>query len=125
MIKEENSELVNRIKLLCKSTGITVKDLEERLQFSNGTIGKWAKAARRPPFDRVSAVAEYFGCTVSFLRGESEKPAPGDGDGLSVEARAVAVMYENAEPWLQAQILSLLKAAESARAVRDDEARDG
>ncbi len=123
MIREENIELVNRIKLLCQSAGITVKDLEVRLQFPNATIGKWAKAAKRPPFDRVSAVAEYFGCTVSFLRGESEKPTPGDGEGLSAEARAVAVMFENAEPWLQAQILSLLKAAESARGVRDAEAK--
>lgn len=123
-ITEENKELVQRIRLCCQSIGITVKDLEKELGFPNGTIGKWASAAKRPPFERVNAVADYFGYTVSFLRGESEKPTPGDGDGLSAEARAAAVMFDRAEPWVRDQVLSLLRAAELAHAAQDDDSKD-
>lgn len=110
-IAEENEILVSRIRNLCQACGQTVKELEKNLGFSNGVIGKWATAAKRPPFDRISAVASYFGVTVSFLRGEAEQPTPGDGDGLSLKGRMAAILFEQAEPWLQDQVLALLKAA--------------
>ena len=106
--------MVNRIRDACRSIGITVKDLEKELGFSNGTIGKWASATKQPPFDRVCAVAEYFGYTVPFLRGESEQPTPNAGSGLSMKGYAAAILFDRAEPWLQDQVLALLKAAGSA-----------
>ena len=120
-IADENRELVYRIQTACKSIGITVKRLESELGFPNGTIGKWASAAKRPPFERVNAVANYFGYTVSFLRGKSEQPTPWDGSGLSMRGYLAASLFDQAEPWLQDQILALLKAAESARAARDED----
>lgn len=71
-IKEENEIMVENIKALCRSRGITVKALEKALIYPNGTIGKWAKAAKRPPFDRVKPVADYFGLDVEQLREETE-----------------------------------------------------
>ena len=122
-IQKENQELVYRIRNACQSIGITVKDLERELGFPNGTIGKWASAAKRPPFDRVNAVANYFGYSVPFLRGESEQPVPWDGSGLSMRGHVAASLFDRAEPWLQDQILALLKAAESAREARDEDSK--
>ena len=105
----ENQILVSRIKDLCASVGISIRQLEIALHYPNATIAKWATAATRPPFERLSSVAQYFGVTISFLRGESE--TPGDGDGLSGKARLIALLCEQVEPWLQDQIAALLKAA--------------
>ena len=117
--EKENKIIVEKIRLMCQSIGITVKDLEKELGFPNGTIGKWAKAAKRPPFDRVEAVAKHFGCTVSFLRGENENTHPGEGSGLSYKSYNAAILFERAEPWLQDQVMALLKAAESSREALD------
>lgn len=67
--REENQDMVNRIRDACRSIGITVKDLEKELGFSNGTIGKWASATKQPPFDRVCAVAEWIGAESYTKRG--------------------------------------------------------
>ena len=142
-IKEENKIMVDNIKSLCRSRGITVKALEKALIYPNGTIGKWAKAAKRPPFDRVKPVADYFGLDVEQLREETEsrqlfssvlrdpkvdeanrivaevakkeikKPAPSEGNGLD----EIIQIFSELEPSRRSKLLEL------ARLYLDDQRR--
>lgn len=144
-IKEENEIMVENIKALCRSQGITVKALEKALIYPNGTIGKWAKAAKRPPFDRVKPVADYFGLDVEQLREETEsrplfsavlrnpkvekanrivaeiamegikKPAPLEGDGQD----EIIQIFSELEPSRRSKLLEL------ARLYLDDQRRSG
>lgn len=117
-IKEENELLVERIKQLCKASGITVKEVETKLGYPNATIGKWASAAKRPPHDRVTAVADFLGCTINFLRGDDEKPTTPEGDGLD---RAILAFLHRLPAERLRGILIALEAPEELLAMLDRE----
>lgn len=57
--------LFNNIKYLCNQYGITIKDLEAKVGFSNGQIGKWRTS--NPSIYKVQIVAEFFGVTIDSL----------------------------------------------------------
>ena len=49
----------NRIKELCKSSGMTMEKLANQLHVSSSTVGQWANG-KRPPFDSTKW-KEYCG----------------------------------------------------------------
>lgn len=55
------------VKRLCREAHISLTDLEQKLGFGNGTIGKWGARGATPGIDKVSAIANYFGVTVDSL----------------------------------------------------------
>lgn len=63
----ENYNLVSTIQELCKSRGISVKELEKTLGLSNGIVGKWADSA--PSVTNLMKVAEYFKVSLDYLCG--------------------------------------------------------
>lgn len=58
--------LFEKIKMLCKSNGLTVRELERRCGFGNGTIRRWG-VENQPGIDRVQKVARVFGITIDEL----------------------------------------------------------
>ena len=60
-----------RIKDLCKLHKITIRKLEEDLNFGHSTINKW-KDNVTPSIDKVIKVAEYFNVSLDYLTGLSE-----------------------------------------------------
>lgn len=59
--------MLDKIKQLCESRGITIKELERSLGFSNKALYRWD--INSPSIDRVVAVADYFGISVDELIG--------------------------------------------------------
>lgn len=65
--------LVQKIKALAKSRGMTIGLVEASLGFSMGLIGKWDK--NTPGSDKILKVADFFGTTTDYLlRDEMESP---------------------------------------------------
>lgn len=64
-------DLVLRIKQLVYQKGITISELERRINLSNGQIRKWSH--QTPGIDKVQKVADYFNVSVDYLLGR-EKP---------------------------------------------------
>lgn len=65
--------LVQKIKALAKSRGMTIGLVEASLGFSMGLIGKWDK--NTPGSDKILKVADFFGTTTDYLlRDEIESP---------------------------------------------------
>ncbi|MBC1331061.1 helix-turn-helix domain-containing protein [Listeria booriae] len=62
--------LLERIKKLCKSRGISVSTLEMNLEFPSNTIYQWK--ARTPGTDKLEKVADYFNVSVDYLLGRDE-----------------------------------------------------
>lgn len=73
---EKNAAIVEKIRGLCKKNNISVTTLEKELSFGNGAIGKWAKAPKAPPYDRIFAIAQYFRVTPEEITGEEKAPTP-------------------------------------------------
>lgn len=71
--------VAEKIRRLCKAEGIAVSELEKRLEFSNGSIGKWEK--NKPTPERLQQVADYFGVSVGLF--DNEKTPEISHRGLS------------------------------------------
>lgn len=74
-MNENNVVIVEKIKQLAASKGTNIARLEKAIGFGNGMIGKWAKAPKSPPYEKLLVVADYFGVTVADLTGEKKEPA--------------------------------------------------
>lgn len=78
----ENKEIVEKIRSICREKDTSITKLEEAVGWSNGYIGKWAKAKKRPPIEKLSIVAEHLDVPVFELTG-TKNPDPQEGAGLS------------------------------------------
>ena len=58
-------EIVERIKSLCITENITIKELERLIQISNGSIRHWNE--KTPSVERVLLVADYFKVSLDWL----------------------------------------------------------
>lgn len=56
-----------KIKELTNQKGISVRELEKRLGYSNGYFSKWKNVS--PNSEGLSKVADYFGVSIDYLLG--------------------------------------------------------
>lgn len=66
--------LKERIQALCKSAGISMNQLEDKLGFGKGYISKLGKST--PNAAKIQSIADFFGVTVDYLmtgKEDSEK----------------------------------------------------
>lgn len=63
--------LLENIKKLCASRKISLSALEKTLGFGNSTIARWSSCS--PTVEKLSLVADYFGCTVDELLNGQKK----------------------------------------------------
>ena len=83
------------------------------------SVTRW-KNGSVPTDANILVLAEYFKCSFEDLAPDKEKkPVPYDGDGLMDKTQLAANLFQNAEPWLQDQVLQLLRAAEARREAQD------
>lgn len=57
--------MYEKIMELCTRQSITIKELERRLGFGNGTIGRWKQSS--PTVGNLQKVANYFGVNILFF----------------------------------------------------------
>lgn len=63
------SIIANKIRILCKSRGITIKRFEEDNGFCNGYLRTIEKQNSIPSASRMNKIANYFGVSEDFLLG--------------------------------------------------------
>ena len=64
------SDLVIKIRNLCKEHGISMRRLERDNEFGNGLVSKWSHSS--PSVAYLQKVANYFGVSINYLLGEKE-----------------------------------------------------
>ena len=69
--------IVDRIRILCQENGTSITKIEKELGYANGTIGKWRTSKRKPPLEKVLAIAQRLQTTAEYLYDGNEK-APAD-----------------------------------------------
>lgn len=99
-----NATLVDNVRRIARAQNTSLTKIEVALGFGNGTIGKWANAAKSPPYAKIKLIADYLGVTVAELTGEDTKKSPSVDederikallDSLSPEKRKVVKMALN------------------------------
>ena len=70
-------DIVDRIRVLARKKKLSITKIEETFGYANGTIGKWKKAVKKPPLEKVLEIAELLGTTPEYLyTGEETKTPP-------------------------------------------------
>lgn len=90
--------MVSKIRELCKQNKTSIAALERQLGFGNGVIGRWDKSA--PNYDRLCAVADALGVSVSELTDSESKKntAVPQDDGNNVRIDYQAGRIRSAHP---------------------------
>ena len=107
----ENKEIVEKIRTICRDKDTSITKLEESLGWSNGYIGKWAKAKKRPSIEKLSVVAECLNVPISDLTGEIDikNPASETGDGSEAELiQLFRLLPDDLKAGMLAQIKAVL-----------------
>ena len=69
-----------KIQELTNERGISVRELEKRLGYSNGYFSKWKRVS--PNSDGLTKVADYFGVSIDYLLGREEKTSLAEKHGV-------------------------------------------
>lgn len=80
--------IYDRIKDLANERGISIRELETQLNFSNGTMSKWKDSAGS---SKIEKVADYFNVTTDYLIGRNQTPK----DATKQEALALEKILQN------------------------------
>lgn len=55
--------------MIAASKKMNIAKIEKACGFANGTIGKWAKAPKSPPFDKIMSIADCLGVYIGDIVG--------------------------------------------------------
>lgn len=98
---------------LCASRGESPTAVSKNIGLSNAAPSGW-KSGKKPSQVTLEKLAAYFGVTKDELTGESEqkeKPTPGEGSRLDVEAKAFAEKFMQLDESTRALFNKMLDAA--------------
>lgn len=98
--------LYERIENLRKNKGISQKNMEIELGFSNGSISKWRNS--KPTTERLQKIADYFGVSLEYLTTGEEKEQK-EAPAISAEAQEFISLYESAPTEAREFVTSILK----------------
>ena len=95
--------LLENVKDLCESRGITIWKLEYILSIGNGCIVRWAKTM--PSAKNLKKIADYFGVTTDYLLGRDETHLSADSQIIAAQFDSLPETKQN----LVKQYLELMK----------------
>ncbi|UXH44432.1 helix-turn-helix domain-containing protein [Rossellomorea vietnamensis] len=67
------SSLGSNIKQLRERENISQKDFAQKLGVSNVVLSRYEKDERKPDYDMLKKIADYFEVSIDFLLGREEK----------------------------------------------------
>lgn len=118
-------DLYNRLLSFCNQKGVTGAKMCRDCDLSKSLMSD-LKYGRRDTISSETAVkiANYFNVTVAeVLTGEKEKAHTLSGEDLTDEQIELVKLFRGADSAYQAAALALLREAEAAHKVRDDESK--
>lgn len=89
----------DRLKSLCDSQGISVNDLEEKLEIGKNSLYSWKKNI--PKGTNLIKVADYFHVSTDYLLGRTDDPnisVASEKRKLTVEEALASVMSSDGKP---------------------------
>ncbi len=100
-----------RLKELRKQKGLSQQQLAEAIGLTKQTISLWERGERRPEFDTMTDVADYFSVNLSYLLGTSDDPTVPE------------VAQEDAESWAQGEEVESIRDVANQMAQLSPESR--
>ncbi|MED4971384.1 helix-turn-helix domain-containing protein [Parageobacillus toebii] len=79
-----------RLRFLRKKRNMTQKDLADRFNLGESTIGMYERDEREPSFEFVRQLADFFNVTTDYLLGRTDNPNPPENDDIPEELNTLA-----------------------------------
>ena len=95
-----------RIKQLRKKKGISQSELAEVIGVKNNTVSTWERGTRKPDFEALNLLSDYFEVSFEYILGSSDKeearvkPTQDELDQLALSALADD-LYDNIKKYCQ------------------------
>ena len=95
-----------RIKQLRKKKGISQSELAEVIGVQNNTVSTWERGTRKPDFEALNLLSDYFEVSFEYILGSSDKeearvkPTQDELDQLALSALADD-LYDNMKKYCQ------------------------
>ena len=95
-----------RIKQLRKKKGISQSELAELIGVKNNTVSTWERGTRKPDFEALNLLSDYFEVSFEYILGSSDKeegrvkPTQDELDQLALSALADD-LYDNMKKYCQ------------------------
>lgn len=93
-----------RIKQLRKKKGISQSELAEVIGVKNNTVSTWERGTRKPDFEALNLLSDYFEVSFEYILGSSDKeearvkPTEEELDQLALSALADE-LYDNVKKY--------------------------
>ena len=93
-----------RIKQLRKKKGISQSELAEVIGVKNNTVSTWERGTRKPDFEALNLLSDYFEVSFEYILGSSDKeearvkPTQDELDQLDLSALADD-LYDNVKKY--------------------------
>ena len=100
------STTAERIKQLRKKKGISQSELAEVIGVKNNTVSTWERGTRKPDFEALNLLSDYFEVSFEYILGSSDKeearvkPTQDELDQLALSALADD-LYDNMKKYCQ------------------------
>lgn len=79
-----------RIKEERTKKGLSQPQLVEDIGLTKQTISLWERGVRRPDFETMEKLADYFGVSLGYLIGTTDDPTVGENDpNIGIEDEAI------------------------------------
>ena len=95
-----------RIKQLRKKKGISQSELAEVIGVKNNTVSTWERGTRKPDFEALNLLSDYFEVSFEYILGSSDKeearvkPTQDELNQLALSALADD-LYDNMKKYCQ------------------------
>ena len=70
----QNKQIVENIKLKCKQKNVSINQMLKDCEITKSFIYDLEKRNMSPSCDRITRIANYFGCSVDYLLGRTNNP---------------------------------------------------
>ena len=93
-----------RIKQLRKKKGISQSELAEVIGVKNNTVSTWERGPRKPDFEALNLLSDYFEVSFEYILGSSDKeearvkPTQEELDSLALSVLADE-LYDNVKKY--------------------------
>lgn len=95
---------MERMQMLRKKAGLTLKQLGKAVDKAESTISQYESGRREPDNETLLRIADVLGCSVDYLLGreDTKTPAPEGRGGEGADAAATEISEADVRAWLQA-----------------------
>lgn len=101
------SRFADMLQYLRRREGLSQAELAEKLNIAKSTVSMYERDERKPSFEMLEAIADFFNINMDTLVGSAAKPAPKTQE--EKEREEINTLLDQVRPEDRKNVIALLK----------------